>query len=148
MYELGIKLSTLVDDNGLFDIAAALERANAADLRGVPKRLRDKREQGRIHCNTLVAIYDDPWINPASGGLIGSAVARAFEWTEGHLRRMRREGKIDFVRWVDGVPASHVESVSNYLKTHVAHVSSERANAGREGAKARWDAPTDVSSGS
>jgi len=129
-------LEALVNNYGELNIAAVWGLNDNDDLRGIPKRMRD--DSGYIHCDTLVAIYGDSWINPASSGIVGPAVAQVFSCTEDYLRQLRREGKIDFVRWAYGRPASNVQSVANWLEGHRTDVTGKRRDAGRKGAEKRW----------
>jgi hypothetical protein len=57
---------TYVDSAGWFDIEAATGRS----IYRLPLTLRE-RDEGITHPMSLCFIYDDLWVNPCSGGVIG-----------------------------------------------------------------------------
>jgi len=114
-----------VNSDGLFDLAAVMQ----TNRRRVPRALRD--EFGYTTGETLVAKFGDPAIDPRSGGVIGhgpiaKALGRSPRQVERIVYNTMLRGEL---RWVDGTPASAVQSLAvmrERLDTHArdAHLTA------------------------
>ena len=98
---------TDVSSGGWFNIGKAAGRS----LYRLPLALREP-DEGVTHVSTLTAAYNDPWVNPCSGGIFGQqAIAEALDLSLRQAQRRVFHKPIgNFIRWVDGLPATNVQS--------------------------------------
>jgi hypothetical protein len=96
-----------VTPDGLFNLAGAME----TDLRRVPRALLD--EFGWTRVETLVADFDDPAVDPRSGGVIGhKAIAHALNRSRRQVERAVYNKALRYeLRWSNRIPACAAQSL-------------------------------------
>lgn len=128
---LGVQV-TYVSSEGWFDIGVATGRS----LYRLPLALRD-RDEGRTH--VACHIYDDPWVNPRSGGVIGhKGIAVALGRSLSQVQRSVFDTSLGAVlRWVDGVLASNVTTLQLIREVLDARAHTAHREAGQRGGRPR-----------
>jgi hypothetical protein len=100
------------------DIAGTLcfdWQAAGFDARGYPAALKDPHTAGVTDVASLCSYLGDPWVNPASGGVIGKAnIARELGISERQLQRELACGSAGFIYRRGSLWASNVQSLATF----------------------------------
>jgi hypothetical protein len=104
------------------DIAGTLcfdWQAAGFDARGYPVALKDPHTAGVTDVASLCSYFGDPWVNPASGGVIGKAnIARELGISERQLQREVTCGSAGFIHRRGSLWASNVASIDAFGKVN------------------------------
>jgi len=80
-----------------------------------PAALKDSRVDGVVEVESLCAHLGDPWVNPASGGVIGKLqIAAKLGKSERQLHREIRCGSADFIRRQGKLYGTNVASINAF----------------------------------